>query len=135
MLKYLYIRVFLFRVNFVFCIKRLENPKILRRTEALLVNKNQKRSFGVSPIGGKDTELEELPFVSCWDGVDLPAGIYHSGSWLQQQLVKRSFLEELLKLPVAHFLQSLHTVVVQHVGASVTGFKISGWKNATQTLS
>lgn len=69
--------------------------------------------------------------MSCWDGVDLPAGIYHSGSWLQQQLVKRSILEELLKLLVTHFLQSLHTAVVQHIGASVTGIKISRWKDAT----
>lgn len=73
----------------------------------------------------------DLPLGSCWDGVDLPTGIYHSGSWLQQQLMKRSLFEELLKLLVTHFLQSLHTAVEQHVGASVTGIMMSRWKVAT----
>lgn len=66
----------------------------------------------------RKTGLENLPFGSLWDGVDPATGIYHSSSWLQQQLMEGSLPEELLKLLVTHFLQGLHTAVVQRVGTS-----------------
>lgn len=62
--------------------------------------------------------MEYLPFGSLWDGVDPATGIYHSGSWLQQQLMERSLPEELLQLLVTHFFQGLHAAVVQRVGTS-----------------
>lgn len=61
-----------------------------------------------------------LPSGSFWDGVDPAAGVDHSGPRLQQQLMERSLLEELLKLLVTHLLQGLHTAVVQRVGTSAT---------------
>lgn len=62
--------------------------------------------------------LECLPFGSLRDGAHPAAGVYHRGSRLQQQLMKGSLLEELLKLVVTHLLQGLHAAVVQRVGTS-----------------
>lgn len=64
-----------------------------------------------------------ISFGSLWDGVDPATGIYHSSSWLQQQLMEGSLPEELLKLLVTHFLQGLHTAVVQRVGTSLCTLK------------
>lgn len=59
-----------------------------------------------------------VPSGSVRDGSDLAAGIYHRGPRLPQQLVEGSLPEELLKLLVAHFFQSLHAVVIQRIGTS-----------------
>lgn len=60
-----------------------------------------------------------LPSGSLWYGVYPAAGVYYRDTWLQQQLVEGSLPEELLKFLITHFLQGLHTAVVQCIGASV----------------
>lgn len=59
-----------------------------------------------------------LPFCSLWDCFDQAAGIFHSGSRLQQHLMEGRLPEELLKLLVTHLLQGLHAAVVQRVRTS-----------------
>lgn len=67
----------------------------------------------------REAGFEYPPFGSLWDSVDPTTGIDHSGSWLQQQFMERRLTEQLLKLLVTHFLQSLHAAVEQCVGASI----------------